>query len=143
MVRGVSKGFRGPELIREIDEAIDKGLARFLIKTQSKLNKRAPVDTGRFASSWFISKGVVDSESVAPEREAGTSQVDDPVPYSGKITADADWWIQNNLPYAERVCFDPKWAKNGAGGAAWFTTIANNLEKQAERDLNYFLRKVK
>ena len=142
MVRGVSKGFRGPELIKEIDEAIDKGLARFLIKTQSKLNKSSPVDTGRFASSWFISQGVPDTSSVAPEREEGTSQVT-VTPYSGKITADSDWWIQNNLPYAERVCFDPKWAKNGAGGAGWFTTIANNLTKQAERDLNYFLRKVK
>ena len=142
MVRGVSKGFRGPELIKEIDEAIDKGLARFLIKTQSKLSQRAPVDSGRLASSWFISRGVPDTSSVAPEKPKGAADVS-VTPYSGKITADSDWWISCNLPYAERVCFDPKWAKNGAGGAAWFTTIANNLTKQAERDLNYFLRKVK
>ena len=30
--------FKGPEIVKQIDEAIDKGLARFLINTQSKLS---------------------------------------------------------------------------------------------------------
>ena len=135
--------FRGPELIREIDDALDKGLARFLILTQGKLSKNAPVDTGRFASSWFISQGVADTTSVAPKKEKGQKSLPTQTPYNGKITMDSDWWIQNNLDYAERVCFVPKWAKGGRGGAGWFTKIANNLDRDAERAFDFFLRKVK
>ena len=54
----MAKGFRGPEIVKEIDAALDKGLARFLINTQSKLSASSPVDTGRLASSWFVGKGV-------------------------------------------------------------------------------------
>tara|TARA_R100001463_G_scaffold86374_2_gene141255 strand:- start:6982 stop:7398 length:417 start_codon:yes stop_codon:yes gene_type:complete len=133
--------FRGPELIREIDEALDKGLARFLILTQGKLSKNAPIKTGRFASSWLISKGSPIAGKAA-ERSPGTSRVAIEK-YSGKIALDSNWWIQNNLDYAERVCFVPKWSKGGRGGSGWFTKIANNLDKDAERAFDFFLRKVK
>ena len=53
----MAKKFRGPELVKEIDEAMNKGLARFIITTQSKLSAANPVDTGRMASSWLIGKG--------------------------------------------------------------------------------------
>ena len=36
------KKFRGPEIVKEIDDALDKGLARFLINTQSKLAASSP-----------------------------------------------------------------------------------------------------
>lgn len=133
--------FRGPELIREIDDALDKGLARFLVTTQGKLSKNAPIDTGRFASSWLISKGNP-IPGKAAERQKGTSRVA-VEKYTGEITLKDDWWIQNNLPYAERVCFDPKWSKGGRGGSSWFTRIANNLDKDAARSFDFFLRKVK
>ena len=133
--------FRGPELIREIDDALDKGLARFLVLTQGKLSKNAPIDTGRFASSWLISKGSPISGAAA-ERQKGTSRVAIEK-YQGKITMKDNWWIQNNLPYAERVCFVPKWAKGGRGGSGWFTKIANNIDEDAARSFDYFLRKIK
>lgn len=148
----MAKKFRGAEIVREIDDALDKGLARFLILSQSKLNKKSPVDSGRFASSWFIGSGVPDRDK-APKRKgsgkngAWKSGVDEPVisvsKPTQKITMDSDHFISNNLPYAERVCFDPKYAKGGAGGAAWFTTIVNNLGKDAEKSFDFFLRKVK
>ena len=137
----MAKKFRGPELVKEIDKAMNKGLARFIITTQSKLSAANPVDTGRMASSWFIGKGNPD-RSVAPERDGpwtGENQS-----YSGPITMESDWWISNSLPYAERVAFDPLWAKNGRrGGADWFTRIQNGLPKDAERAFDFFLRKVK
>ena len=61
----MAKKFRGPELVKEIDKALDKGLARFVILTQGKLAAANPVDTGRMASSWFIGKGTP-SRQVAP-----------------------------------------------------------------------------
>ena len=137
----MAKKFKGPELVKEIDDAMNKGLARFLILTQSKLSAANPVDTGRMASSWFIGKGVPD-RSVAPERDGpGEPSV---TPYDGPITMDSDWWISNSLPYAERVALDPLWAKNGRrGGPDWFTRIENRLSQDAERAFDYFLRKVK
>ena len=138
-----AKKFRGPEIVKEIDEAMDKGLARFLINTQSKLSVSSPVLTGRLASSWFIGKGVPD-RSVAPERKGEDKPVVETTPYSGKITLDSDWYISNSLPYAERAAFDPGYVGRRGGGAGdWFTSIENSLPKDAEKAFDYFLRKVK
>lgn len=137
----MAKKFRGAELVREIDEALDKGLARFLTNTQSKLSASSPVDTGRLASSWFIGKGIAD-RTVAPERkEPGPVVI---TKYSGKITMETDWWISNSLPYAERAALDPGYVgKRGGGAGDWFTRIENNLVRDQERAFDFFLRKVK
>lgn len=137
----MAKKFRGVEIIEQIDDALDKGMARFLLRTQAKLSERSPVDSGRAASSWFIGQGVP-NRSKAAERPKGAADVQIAKP-SQKITMETDAYISNNLPYAERICFDPKWAKNGAGGAAWFTTIVNNLGKDADKAFQFSLRKVK
>ena len=48
-------------------------------------------------------------------------------------------FISNNLPYANRVAYDPVYAKGAPGGAAWFTTIAtqqkNDLKKRILKEL--------
>ena len=139
----MAKKFRGPELVKEIDKAMNKGLARFIILTQSKLSAANPVDTGRMASSWFVAKNSP-SRDVAPERD-GPGPVVIPKDYNPiEITMASDWYISNSLPYAERVAFDPLWAKGGRrGGADWFTRIQNGLPKDAERAFDFFLRKVK
>jgi len=112
------------EHIPDIKAALNKGLAEHLAVTQGKLSKANPVDTGRMASSWFIGKNAPD-RSVAAERSGpGPVEVRE---YSGVIEFDGSWYISNNLPYAERVSFDPKWAKGGAGGSAWFTTITGQM----------------
>ena len=81
----MAKKFRGPEIVKEIDEALNKGLARFLTNTQSKLSAATPVANGRLASSWFIGKGVPD-RSVAPER-------DKPGPVVVTNTTERSRWI--------------------------------------------------
>ena len=134
------KKFRGPEIVKEIDDALDKGLARFLINTQSKLSASSPVDTGR-RLQLDDRKGVPDRD-VAPERdEPGPVTVEQ---YSGEITMDSDWYISNSLPYAERAAFDPGYiGRRGGGAGDWFTRIQNNLDKDAKRSFDFFLRKVK
>ena len=134
--------FKGPEIVKQIDEAIDKGLARFLINTQSKLSASSPVLTGRLASSWFISKGQP-SKAKAAERQRGTTRVSIEK-YSGPITADDDWWITNNLEYARRAAFDPGYVGRRGGGAGdWFTAVVTGLPKDAERSIDFFLRNIK
>ena len=136
----MARKFRGVEIIREIDKSIDKGFARFLFNTQSKLSAASPVDTGRLASSWVLGKNAPNRE-VEPERD-GPGAVTVTRQYSeNEIKADSDWWISNSLPYAQRAAFDPY---NGRrGGGAWFTSIENRLSEDAEKALDYFLRQVK
>jgi hypothetical protein len=148
-----AKKFRGPEIVKEIDEALDKGLGRFLINTQSKLSVSSPVLTGRLASSWFIGKGVPDRSVASKRKGSGENGAwrkgkDEPVvgttPYSGKITLDSDWYISNSLPYAERAAFDPGYVgRRGAGAGDWFTRIENNLADDAKKAFDFYLRKVK
>ena len=138
----MAKPFKSAKFIDQVDNALDKGLARFLILTQGKLSRSSPIDSGRLASSFFISSGTPSTE-VPADREKGAAQVSIAKP-TQKITMENDWWISSNLPYSERVAFDPKYAKGGrGGGAAWFTKIANGLNQDAEKAFSFFLKKVK
>jgi len=129
------------QLVEDISQAIDKGLARFVVGTQSKLSAAAPVDTGRLASSFFVGENIPNRDEAAKRDEPGPVTVER---FKGKITADNDYWISNNLPYAARAAFDPRWAKGGRrGGAAWFSEIQNNLPKDMDSAMNYWLKKIK
>ena len=64
------------------------------------------------ASSWFIGKASQWRQNVMGLGQVKTN------PYEGPITMKDDWYISNSLPYAERVAFDPMWAKNGRRGGA-------------------------
>ena len=137
----MAKKFRGAEIVREIDEALDKGLARFIINTQSKLAAASPIDSGRLSSSWFVGKGVPNRDT-RPEdwAEPGAKRTEIEKP-SMKITMDSDHYISNNLPYAERAAFDPYDGRRGSG--AWFTSIENRLAQDAQAAFDFFLKKVK
>ena len=136
----MAKKFRGAEIVREIDKALDKGLARFLFNTQSKLSAASPLDTGRLASSWVIGKNTPNRE-VEPEREAPGAVTVTRQYNESEITMKSNWWLSSNLPYSERAAFDPY---NGRrGGGAWFTRIENRLAQDAERAFDFFLIQVK
>ena len=133
--------FRGAQLVKDIRKALDRGQAQFVTNTQSKLSAGSPVDTGRLASSWFVGKGSPD-RSVAPDRdEPGSVTIEK---YPGKITFDGDWFVSNNLPYAERAAYDPGYqGRRGGGNGAWFSTVINNLNRDADRIFQRELKKVK
>jgi len=139
----MAEKFRGVEVVKEIDKKLDKALAKFLFKTQDKLSKAAPVDTGRLASSFVLGKDRPNRE-VEPERDSKGPVTVTRQYNENEITMDSDWYISNNLPYAERVAYDPRWGKGGrVGGAAWYTTVLNNLQADADRIFTNELKKVK
>ena len=146
------------QALNKVTKAMDRGFAKFIVNTQSKLSAASPVDTGRLASSWFINKSTPD-RSVAPE--AGTpakrrvvngvsvkipgtnSPVVSITPYTGKITLDGTWYVSNSLPYAQRAAFDPGYqGRIGGGKGAWFTIIQNNLTRDLTRIMGAELRGV-
>jgi hypothetical protein len=145
---------RPSEFTPKVKKALDLALAEHLILTQGKLAKDNPKDTGRMASSWFIGKNTPSNE-VAPERggprrekgETGPTynrnapvQIPD---YGGPIEYDGTWYITNNLPYAERVGLDPRWAKGGAGGADWYTRIVNQQPRDFNKRADKYLRRIR
>ena len=146
------------QALKEVTDAMDKGFAKFIVNTQSKLSAGAPVDTGRLASSFFINKSTPD-RSVPPE--AGTpakrrvvngvsvkipgtnSPVINIKPYTGKITLDGTWFISSSLPYAAKAAFDPGYVgRRGGGTGAWFTIVQNNLTRDLTRIMGAELRGV-
>ena len=134
----------GEDLVDQIQDALDKGLKRLLVNTQSKLSQASPVDTGRLASSWMIGKDTPNTDT-RPEdwAEPGDKRVE-VVPYEGEIKASSRWWISNNLDYAARAAFDPGYVgRRGGGRGDWFTEIQNTLPKDAERSFSFFFRRIK
>lgn len=105
-----------------IRKALNKAFSDLIFDTQGKLAKGNPVETGRMASSWYIGQDQP-SREVRPADWQGVEAPE----FSGVIEFDGNWYITNNLPYAERVSLDEKWAKNSVGGSAWFTTIVGQM----------------
>ena len=135
--------FRGVEKIKEIEKAMNDGLGNFLFNTQSKLSKAAPVDTGRLASSFVLGKDQPNREKEPVRNTPGAVTVTRQYNKS-EITIDSDWYISNNLEYAYTVAYNPIWGKGGrVGGAAWYTTIANNLQRNANASFDRQFRKIK
>jgi hypothetical protein len=107
------------QIAPEIQQALDTALAGTLNLQQGSLAKANPKDTGRMAASWTVGYNQPDL-SVKPEG----IQPPIPQPYSLPITFKGDWYISNNVPYAQNIALDyspaaPKAQKD------WFTSIAN------------------
>ena len=133
-------------LIPGITEAINKGLRTHIDNTQADISDAAPKDTGRLASSWFVNPDAPGSKQ-RPEtwnpvgiRLGGQARVE-VEQYSGQIDAKRTWFIYCTLDYAERVCYDPMYAKNGRGGAVWFRAIETMNERKLKREMDNALQK--
>ena len=127
-----------------LEEAVDMAFSEFVQSTQGLLTSRAPVDTGRLASSFFISKTVPSNEvTYTPWAPKGARKVIRPE-YSGKITYDGTWFITNNVPYGPYVAFDPVYGKGGrAFGPDWYTATVNQNPARFQALLRKNLRGVK
>ena len=113
---------------RKVGKDLDRALADHIVLTQGKSAQACPKDTGRMASSFYVGKDKP-NHRVRPEGmstlakrkhpggsgtegvivEPRTTKVQIPF-YNNKITADSNWYISNNLKFAERVAYDPIYA---------------------------------
>ena len=118
------------EITPKIEEALDKALSNTLFEVQGQLNKQPPVDTGRMASSWQIGHNSRPTPADRGENWTGGVQRWE---YTGKITFKGDWYISNNVPYAQPVCllggYPPSWGGSAPASIpkGWFTTIENQV----------------
>jgi len=128
--------------LKKVRKGLDDATAAHVIKTQGKLAKNAPKDSGRLASSWFVSQGRQGVDETRPDDWAapGARRVEVRQP-DYKITVESDHTISNNLPYARRTAFDPVYGKGGAGGGAWFTNIVNSQARNYEQAIKRHMPK--
>jgi hypothetical protein len=110
----------------KIQNSLDKALLSTLTKQQRDLSVANPKDTGRMASSWFIGHNSPSAE-VRPEKWAkpGKQRVE-VEEYAEKVTFDGDWFISNNVPYAQYIAlnYQPSVSK---AQKDWFTSISNQM----------------
>ena len=118
------KGVKLEDVTRDIKAELDVAMEVTLNQQLEALGGANPKDTGRMASSWAISKGGR-SKFVRPEDWApkGAQRYEKYV-YPRKITFEGTWYILNNVPYAEIICFSYM-AKVPKAQKDWYTSIAN------------------
>jgi hypothetical protein len=125
------------DIVPELQEALDVALAGTLMLTQGNLAKANPKDTGRMASSWFIGQNSSPKDERPEEwSEPGKVRVEVPE-YTGKINFKGNWFISNNLEYAEEVAlrYSPR-LRAAQAPANWFTAIADNTGKVFNRQFD-------
>ena len=113
----------------------NRAFSRHIQFDQGRLVKACPADTGRMASSFFIGKSNPDTSTRPEDWAPKGAEKREAKDYSGQIEMDGTWHLSNNVPYADRVANDPKWAKGGKGGAAWYTSITNASRGRLEEEL--------
>lgn len=146
--------------VPQVRKALNAAMADHIVLTQSKLAQACPKDTGRLASSFFIGKDNPDL-SVRPEdwstpakrKYSGVGSEGEIITpgvtkvelkkYPNQITFDGDWYISNNLPYAQRVAFDFVYSKGAPGGENWFTHISSQQRKDLQKRIISQLKKIK
>lgn len=91
------------ELRKYLERAAASQLAQTVIHAQAELGSDAvsPIDTGRFRSSWFASKGNA-SDEVAPEG-ANAPNTD---AQGLRVTHQDEIHLTNSLPYADAVAIE-------------------------------------
>ena len=126
IIRGTDFG----DIVPEIQEALDDALAGTLGLQQGALNEQPPVDTGRMASSWQIGQNSPPQPADRGESwDSGGRGVK--WEYTGKITFKGNWYISNNVPYAQPVCLLGSYPRSWGGSPpesipqGWYTSIAN------------------
>ena len=111
-------------IVPDVRAGLDLAMEVTLNQQQEALGIANPKDTGRMASSWAISKGgrsgFVRPEDWAPK---GAQRYEKYV-YPRRITFEGNWYIINNVPYADVICYSYM-AKVPKAQKDWYTSIAN------------------
>jgi hypothetical protein len=111
-------------VVPDVRAGLDLAMEVTLNQQQEALGIANPKDTGRMSSSWAISKGGR-SQFVRPEDWGAKGEERyEKYQYRRKITFEGNWYIINNVPYADVICYSymalvPKAQKD------WYTSIAN------------------
>jgi hypothetical protein len=113
---------------------LDKVMRAVVLEADSLVKQGSPVDTGRFAVSWQIGENSNQGTPAKPAKygEPGVGTVvagpqgSNYIP--GKEKAGNSYFIHNNLPYAERLCYQG-WSDKVDEN--WFEMVAKEMSELA------------
>jgi hypothetical protein len=125
MARAVTiTGDQFDDIVPGLKKALDEALAGTLGLQQGALAKACPKDTGRMASSFFVSADRPEYGS-RPESwgEPNEQRVEiDEYPPEA-ISFGGRWYISNNVPYAQYVALNYK--PSAKAQKDWYTSVSN------------------
>lgn len=128
------------DITPEFKKALDTALARTLTIQQGNLAKANPKDTGRMASSWFVSQNAPE-RGYRPESWGAPGQMRLEISEypANAIEFDGTWFISNNVPYAlyTALYYQPAAPK---APKDWYTAIANQTGVVFEQQLRSAMR---
>lgn len=75
---------------------------------------KSPVDTGRFRGNWQVSVGVTEDGTVEVTDKSGSETINKGVRPISALSKFDTVYIQNNLPYAERL--ENGWSQQAPAG---------------------------
>ena len=132
------------KFFEQFENGVDAAWSEYVQELQGQLTSRAPIDSGRLASSFYITKAAPSNQQ-RPASWAPRGAKKQVLPeYTGKITFDGTWFITNNVPYAVRCAKNPVWGKGGrAFGSEWYNATVTQKEKTWEAIVAKNLRKLK
>lgn len=122
-------GTQFDDIVPGLQKALDTALDGTLNLQQGALNKQPPADSGRMASSWRIGYNTRPAADRGEKWDSGGEGVK--WEYEGKITFKGQWYLSNEVPYAQPVCLLGGYPRSWGGTApesipaGWFTSIAD------------------
>ena len=124
------------------EKKIDRLMRAVVLEADKLVKEGSPVDTGRFAVSWQIGENKSDG-TPAKEGKYGPEGVGTVVrgPQGvnpNQIKAENNYYIHNNLPYAERLCYQGHSKKVDSN---WFEMIAKEMQGISKQFWKVILKK--
>ena len=114
------------KFFEQFENGVDAAWSEYVQELQGQLTSRAPIDSGRLASSFYITKAAPSNQQRPASWAPPGAKKQVKPEYTGKIAFDGTWFITNNVPYAVRVAKDPVYGKNGRGfGSEWYNATVN------------------
>ena len=137
------------KVLLRANKSLDQAYGQHILKTQEAAVAANPKDTGRMASSWKAQEGAY-THDAKPEnwnegggrRSGGSPQVQPEWMEPNAAKLGEEWYLTNSVPYAKRLAYDPKYSHGGAGGSAWWTSIANQNARLLDERLQAAWNKI-
>lgn len=119
-------------------EEVSRWKRAVVLEADKLVKEGSPVDTGRFAVSWQIGEDDASGEPAPIGNYSVTNTVPKGSNYiPGNEKLGLTYSIHNNLPYAERLCYQG-WSKQNDPN--WFEMVAKEMENISKQFWNSIVK---
>jgi len=113
------------------EKKLDKLMRAIVLEADKLVKEGSPVDTGRFAVSWQVGEGSNKGTPAKKGKYVNTVPSIKGSNYSpGNEKIGKEYFIHNNLPYAEKLCYQGHSKKVDSN---WFEMVAKEMQGIAKQ----------